>query len=163
MTILISALVSVAVAGLVVWWFVRYERRLTIKTEHVVLTDSKGQARAMLGVVGGLPTLCFLDKRGNRRVGLAAQDDGSVTMSFMDAHEKTTGIMRMMAEGPSFAIEDDRGTARAELTVGVDGAPGLVLNDQDGKPRIVLAVPEGYPSLTFHDKVGDDVLFVYGT
>ena len=160
-TILLSALVSAAVAVVVAWWFVRYERRLTIKTERIVLTDSKGKTRLMVGMTDGSPGLRFFDKAEKRRAWWTFQDDGSSTVRFYDKGEKPTGIIRMIAEGPSIAIEDANGTSRADLTVGPDGSPGLFLNDQKGKPRVVVAVPEGFPSLTFYDKRGQEVFNVF--
>lgn len=160
-TILLSALVSAAVAVIVAWWFVRYERRLTIRTERLVLTDSRGNTRLMVGMADGSPGLRFFDKAGKRRAGWTLQDDGSSTVRFYDKGEKPTGIIRMIAEGPAIAIEDANGTSRADLTVGPDGSPGLFLNDQSGKPRVVVAVPEGFPSLTFYDKRGQEVFNVF--
>jgi hypothetical protein len=41
---------------------------------------------------------------------------------------------------PGLILYDRRGTARAQLVVGPDDAPGLALLDSDGKPRIAFAL-----------------------
>ena len=159
-TILISALVSAVVAVLVAWWFVRYERRLTIKTEQYILTDSGGKTRVSLGMTDGLPGLRFFDRHGKRRAGWTIQDDGSSTARFYDPEEKPTGIIRVIAEGPSLALEDAQGRPKVDLAVGPDRSPGVLLSDHSGKPRVVVAVPEGFPSLTFLDQRGEEVFNV---
>lgn len=155
--LLLSALVSAVVAVLVAWWFVRYERRLTIRTEQYILTDSGGTTRAVLGMAGGLPCLRFFDQCGKRRAGWTIQDDGSSIVRFYDPEEKPTGIFRVLAEGPSLAIEDAQGRSKVDMAVGPDGAPGFFLSDRGGRPRVVVAVPEGFPSLTFLDERGKEV------
>ena len=53
-----------------------------------------------------------------------------------------------------FELVDEKGKVRAELTL-VDGIPGLLLSDQEGKPRAALGLDKnGTPSLSLHDSSG---------
>lgn len=55
-------------------------------------------------------------------------------------------------------IQDQHGRIRIELSTLPDGSPGLILADENGKVRVMLAVwglQDKLPSLSFNDKDGD--------
>ena len=55
-------------------------------------------------------------------------------------------------------IEDQEGKTRIELSTLPDGSPGVILADENGKVRVMLAIwgsPDKLPSLSFNDKDGD--------
>lgn len=54
-------------------------------------------------------------------------------------------------------IQDQEGKTRIELSTLPDGSPGLILADENGKVRVILAIwgsQEKLPSLSLNDKDG---------
>lgn len=55
-------------------------------------------------------------------------------------------------------IQDQDGKTRIELSTLPDGSPGVILADENGKVRVMLAIwgsPDKLPSLSFNDRDGD--------
>ena len=158
-TILLSVVASAVVSVMLARWWVQ---RMVVKATQFILSDSKGRTRATLRIVGDLPTVNVLDEQGKCRAGWVTQKDGSARVCFFDQNDTATGIIKLGADGPTFAIEDGSGRPRIELSVAPDGSPGMILSDPSGKPWIVLGAPDGAPSLTFYEKGGEKVLIVLG-
>jgi hypothetical protein len=158
-TVLLSVVTSAVFSVILARWWVQ---RMVVKAAQFILSDSKGRTRATLRVLGGVPTVNVFDEQGKCRAGWVTQKDGSVRVCFYDQNETATGMIRMGADGPTFAIEDADGRPRVELAVAPDGSPGMILSDPSGKPWIVLGAPDGAPSLTFFEKGGEKVLIVLG-
>lgn len=60
-------------------------------------------------------------------------------------------------------IQDQDGKTRIELSTLPDGSPGLMLVDENGKVRVILAIwgsPNKLPSLSFNDKDGNRRIIV---
>lgn len=158
-TVLLSVVASAILSVLLARWWVQ---RMVVKAAQFILSDSKGRTRATLRVHDDLPTVNVFDEQGKCRVGWITQEDGSARVSFYDQNQTATGVIKMRAHGPTFAIEDGEGRPRVELAVAPDGSPGMILSDPSGKPWIVLGAPDGTPSLTFYEKGGEKVLIVLG-
>jgi hypothetical protein len=79
----------------------------------------------------------LVDSDGHFRGGLGFSDQGFPILALMDDHPKTRDL-----------------TLRAELTLTEKG-PALILNDQAGRRRVVLAAKDtGVSSLSFWDEKG---------
>lgn len=96
---------------------------------QVIIRDSDGQMRAWLGLAEGGGRLIFFDHTGMQRLGVG---------------------MTRQAE-PAVGIFDTSQNERAVLGI-MEGWPGLVLRDPQGKKRTALYSREDWSSLFFYDK-----------
>lgn len=75
-----------------------------------------------------------------------------------DASGRVRAKLFMLADSPSLQLMDEKGAARAALTVDSQGVgPGLVLTDISGKPRVAMAVsndPTEGPGVLLMDSSG---------
>ncbi len=100
-----------------------------IDAGHLVIRDADGQMRAWLGIAEGGPRLIFFDHSGQQRMGV--------------------GMTRQSE--PALGIFDMGQNERVVLGI-VDGFPGLVMRDPQGKKRAALFAREDWSSLFFYDK-----------
>jgi len=96
---------------------------------QVVVRDADGQMRAWLGLADGGPRLIFFDHMGQQRMGVG---------------------MTRLGE-PAVGVFDGGQNERIALGI-VEGWPGLVLRDPQGKKRAALFAREDWGSLYFYDR-----------
>lgn len=89
-----------------------------LAVNQLVLTDSKGQQRAWLGLEGDQPSLLLFDKAGRIRLGLGLDLDGS----------------------PQIGLSNLAGIPVLNLAMDQDGNMGLLIVNEDGTPRVVTGV-----------------------
>ena len=90
---------------------------------RLVLSNREGMARALLGVEpDGTPEVVLLDRGGSQRVLLGVDHP----------------VEGSPQEVPELLFSDEGHRQRAELSLGLDGAPRLVLSDHSGAKRAVL-------------------------
>ena len=118
-TVLLSVVTSAVCSVILARWWVQ---RMVVKAGQFILSDSKGRTRVTLRVHDDLPTVNVFDEQGKCRAGWVAQKDGSARVCFYDQNETATGMIRVGADGPTFAIEDADGRPRIELAVAPDGS-----------------------------------------
>jgi hypothetical protein len=130
-----ASLVAVAAVSFVVMGLESFDNDKSIghfrqiDTGHLVLRDADGQMRAWLGIAEGGPRLIFFDQSGQQRLGV--------------------GMTRQSE--PAVGIFDMGQNERVVLGV-VDGYPGLVMRDPQGKKRAALFSREDWSSLFFYDR-----------
>jgi hypothetical protein len=100
-----------------------------IDTGHIVLRDTDGQMRAWLGIAEGGPRLIFFDAAGQQRLGVGMTKQGEPALGIYDGGENTRVVIGM-----------------------VDGWPGFVFRDPQGKKRVAMFSRDDWGSLFFYDK-----------
>ena len=159
---LLGAFISVVVlSGITAVVFVRQARTLAyggpvsqlLRAHRIVITDQNGTNRAMLDSTGlriaddtgeprivvGTdnegPALQVWDQQGRVRLSLGSTADGTTGLMLVDEAGKTRGRAVILSGAlgvVSFAVNDQNGNLRGDLTEGVYGAR-LNLCDENGK------------------------------
>ena len=80
--------------------------------------------------------------------------DGSPHLDFWNENGKSLVALAAKSEGTGLVLFDENGKPRNSLSVGKDGSPGLGLSDKNGKPRIGLVVLKDGPDLSLFDENG---------
>lgn len=149
--LLAGALALVAVLLLVGWQSVQAPRE-NIKTRALSIVDSRGVVRLILGAPVPNPTeggktekrrspatgVIFNDSAGNERGGFGMMDDGSMNLCFDDAKTERNCLFFMPKFGNGIAFNDASGDSRAILYLDTNGAPHLLLRDEQGHPLVSL-------------------------
>ncbi len=96
-----------------------------------------------------------VDDEGNLRGRIGAESSGDVGIQLFDANGITRVLLAVNRFGtPQFGHFDENGTARVDITSGIDGQI-VRLNDEDGDPRAMMALlteQGSAPAVTFMDK-----------
>jgi hypothetical protein len=152
-----GALVLLAVFLLAGWQSVQAPQE-NIKTHALSIVDSSGVVRFVLGaplpnpVVEGKTKerrspatgIIFNDSAGNERGGIGMLDDGSMNLCFDDAKTERNCLFFMPKFGNGIAFNDASGESRALLYLDTNGAPHLLLRDDQGHPLVSLPeAPKG--------------------
>jgi len=129
-----------------------------LKVRAVSIVDSSGVVRLTLGapvpnpVVQGktkerrVPAtgIIFNDAAGNERGGIGILDDGSMNLCFDDAKTERNCPFLMPKFGNGIAFNDANGESRAILYLDTNGAPHLLLRDDQGHALVTLPeAPKG--------------------
>lgn len=132
-------------------------------TAALYLNDENGKERAELTVAAdGRASLGFYDAAGNQRVvvgdGAAAQSEAGIGV-FSAAGNQVASFSSSASGEVNITLYDNKsGLARAGLGLAADGAPALVLFDQNGKDRAELHVnSSGKPGLALADENGKSI------
>jgi hypothetical protein len=150
---LAGAFVLFAVFLLAAWQRVQTPQE-NLKTHALSIVDSSGVVRVILGapvpnpVVEGKTKdrrspatgIIFNDAAGNERGGIGMLDDGSMNLCFDDAKIERNCLFFMPNFGNGIALNDARGEGRAILYVDTNGAPHLLLRDDQG--HALVSLPE---------------------
>ena len=89
-----------------------------LKVQELVLTDSKGQQRAWIGLEQDQPSILLFDDAGRIRMGLGLDADGS----------------------PQIGLSNVAGIPVLNLAMDAEGNMGLLVVNEEGKPRVVSGV-----------------------
>ena len=89
-----------------------------LKVQELVLTDSKGQQRAWIGLEQDQPSILLFDDAGRIRMGLGLDADGS----------------------PQIGLSNVAGVPVLNLAMDADGNMGLLVVNEEGLPRVVSGV-----------------------
>ena len=89
-----------------------------LEVQELVLTDSKGQQRAWIGLEAGQPSILLFDDSGRIRLGLGLDNDGS----------------------PQIGLSNVAGIPVLNLAMDGDGNMGLLVVNEQGLPRVVTGV-----------------------
>jgi len=100
-----------------------------IDTGHLVLRDADGQMRAWLGIAEGGPRLIFFDQSGQQRMGVGMTRQSEPALGIFDMGQNERVVLGVM-----------------------DGFPGLVMRDPQGRKRAALFAREDWSSLFFYDR-----------
>lgn len=100
-----------------------------IDTGHLVLRDSDGQMRGWLGIAEGGPRLIFFDQSGQQRLGVGMTRQGEPALGIFDLGQNERVVLGIM-----------------------EGFPGLVMRDPQGRKRAALFTREDWGSLYFYDR-----------
>jgi hypothetical protein len=88
--------------------------------------------------------IIFNDAAGNERGGIGMLDDGSMNLCFDDAKAERNCLFFMPKFGSGIAFNDARGESRAILYLDTNGAPYLLMRDDQGHPLVSLPeAPKG--------------------
>lgn len=154
---LLGALMLLAVVSLVGWRSVQTPQE-SIRTRALSIVDSSGVVRLVLGAPVRNPTeggkaqnrrspatgIIFNDAAGNERGGIGMMDDGSMNLCFDDAKTERNCLFFMPKFGNGIAFNDASGDSRAILYLDTNGAPHLLLRDDQGRPLVSLPeAPKG--------------------
>ncbi len=142
-----------------------------IKAQKILLVDSKGVVRAIMGFANDEPLISLMDKsgnsrvemgtgrgftifdeKGNRRILLAVLPGGEPVFNLRDnkGNNRFT-LLVTRDEGTVFSLAN-KGNRRIELGVLPNGASLFNLRDNKGNRRIDLGVlPDGEPIMTIYD------------
>lgn len=149
--LLAGGLALVSVLLLVGWQSIQAPRD-NLKTRALSIVDSGGVVRLTLGapvpnpVVGGKAKkrrspatgILFNDASGNERGGIGMLDDGSMNLCFDDAKTERNCIFFVPKFGNGLVFNDGSGNGRALLYLDTNGAPHLLLRDDQGHPLVSL-------------------------
>jgi hypothetical protein len=133
-------------------------------TAALYLNDENGKERTELRVTAdGTASLTFFDAGGNQRVvvGDGASPQGQAGIGVFSADGTQVASLSSIASGEvNMTLYDNKtGLARAGLGLAADGAPALVLFDQNGKDRAELHVNSaGRPGLAMVDENGKSLI-----
>jgi hypothetical protein len=106
-----------------------------VESQQFVVKDTRGKARAVLGMSADGPGLNLYDPDGNARAGLAVAKDNTARLGFYDRAGKSRVMVDVMEDGTStVGFYDRSGKAHAHLRVPTDGSPVLGFFDKDGRP-----------------------------
>ena len=100
-----------------------------IDTGHLVLRDADGQMRAWLGIAEGGPRLIFFDQQGQQLLGVGMTRQGEPALGIFDVGQNERVVIGIM-----------------------EGWPGVVLRDPQGKKRAALFSRDEWSSLYFYDR-----------
>jgi len=129
-----------------------------LRAHALSIVDSNGVARLILGApvpnpaVGGKTEerrspatgIVFRDSAGNERGGIGMLEDGSMNLCFDDAKTERNCLFFMPKFGNGIAFNDPSGNSRAILYLDTNGAPHLLLRDDQGRPLVSLPeAPKG--------------------
>ena len=89
-----------------------------LKVRELVLTDSKGQQRARIGLEAGQPSVLLFDDGGRIRLGFGLDNDGS----------------------PQIGLSNVAGIPVLNLAMDGEGNMGLLIVNEQGLPRVVTGV-----------------------
>jgi len=89
-----------------------------LKVQELVLTDSKGQQRAWIGLEQDQPSILLFDDAGRIRMGLGLDADGS----------------------PQIGLSNVAGVPVLNLAMDAEGNMGLLVVNEEGLPRVVSGV-----------------------
>lgn len=123
-----------------------------LKTHALSIVDANGVTRLVLGapvpnpVVNGKTEqrrssatgIIFNDPAGNERGGFGLLDDGSMNLCFDDAKTERNCLFFMPKFGNGIEFNDTSGNGRAILYLDTNGAPHLLLRDDQGHPLVSL-------------------------
>ena len=129
-------------------------------TAALYLNDENGKERAELTVAAdGRASLGFYDAAGNQRVvvgeGPSAQGQAGIGVFSADGNQVASLSSAASGEVNITLYDNKTGLARAGLGLAADGAPALVLFDQNGRDRAELHVNSaGKPGLALADENG---------
>ncbi len=132
-------------------------------TAALYLNDENGKERSELRVAAdGTSSLAFYDSAGNQRVvvGDGASSQSEAGIGVFSAQGTQVAILSSSASGEvNMTLYDNKtGAAPAGLGEAADGAPALVLFDQNGKDRAELHVNSaGKPGLALADENGKSI------
>ncbi|HKN62086.1 MAG TPA: hypothetical protein VJW93_12975 [Candidatus Acidoferrales bacterium] len=154
---LAGAFILLAVFLLTGWQSVQAPQE-NLKTHALSIVDSSGVVRLTLGapvpnpVVEGKTKerrspatgIIFSDAEGNERGGIGMLDDGSMNFCFDDAKTERNCLFFMPKFGNGIAFNDASGESRAILYLDTNGAPHLLLRDDQGPSLVSLPeAPKG--------------------
>jgi hypothetical protein len=129
-----------------------------IRTHRLVLVDSKGKDRGVLGMDKECPFLGLYDEEGISRISLAVEKYGSILV-LNDENAKAGAVLSMLEGIPKLVLSDlalegdkllEGARGMAILTLEDDG-PSLQLYDGKGKEKGDLAIIRGIPALVLSD------------
>ena len=89
-----------------------------LKVRELILTDSKGQQRAWIGLESGQPSVLLFDDGGRIRLGFGLDNDGS----------------------PQIGLSNVAGIPVLNLAMDGEGNMGLLIVNEQGLPRVVTGV-----------------------
>lgn len=105
----------------------------TVTAQRFIVTDPAGRQQAILGSVGGEPSLVLIDHY----------------------NKPVASLIVTSANEPGVTLYDDQGRLRASLLVHADGDVALSLNGADGKSTAGLSLgSHGEPRLVMKDARG---------
>jgi hypothetical protein len=154
---LVGASVLLAVFLLSAWQSVQAPQE-NFKTRALSIVDSSGVVRLTLGapvpnpIVDGKTRkrrssatgIIFNDAASNERGGIGLMDDGSMNLCFDDAKAERNCLFFMPKFGNGIALNDASGESRAILYLDTNGAPHLLMRDDQGHPLVSLTeAPKG--------------------
>ena len=109
----------------------------TLKANQIFLNDEKGNNRAMLSVIEGVPSIILFDKKDNARAMLALPNGDYPGLFLMDEKRNNIASLLITENGPSISLSDNNEKIRSEIVVLEDG-PQMHLFDEMGKIRAEL-------------------------
>ena len=132
-------------------------------TAALYLNDENGKERAELTVAAdGRAALGFYDTAGNQRVvvgdGASSQSQAGIGVFSADGNQVASLSSTASGEVNITLYDNKTGFALAGLGLAADGAPALVLFDQNGRDRAELHVnSSGKPGLALADENGKTI------
>jgi hypothetical protein len=109
-----------------------------VVAEEFVVQDSRGQARALLGLKDGQPSLTMLDDGGRDQIRLGANYDRSSTLEFHDRGRLKLAMTSARTGYSSLSLFDQSSALAAGLFVQPDDRSGLMM--AQGAEELVLGV-----------------------
>lgn len=127
----------------------------TIEAEKFVLKDATRNARAVLGMFLGEPTLTLSDAKGQQQVLLEGGDHPVISLSRTGGKEQVTLMATEELYGLAVYGEPKGAINGTRVGLGVwKGVPGLTLYDGSGNERAAIQTEESGPSLKLTDSDG---------
>lgn len=100
-----------------------------IDAGHIVIRDPDGQMRAWLGVAEGGARLIFFDQSGQQRMGIGMTKQAEPALGIFDVGENPRVVLGML-----------------------EGWPGFVFRDPQGKKRVAMYSRDEWTSMFFYDR-----------
>jgi hypothetical protein len=128
-----------------------------LDVERLMLLDGRGNPRAMLSTVDGLPVLVMTGADGKARIIMNVRSNGYATVTLLEGLDKEEQSQVSLAMAPNGAsglqFHDPAGKVRARLgTRPANDSPSLILFDKAGMGRLTLDLaPNGEPGLGLRD------------
>jgi hypothetical protein len=144
---------------LVAGWQIAEAPRESLKARSLSIVDSSGIARLTLAAPVPNPVvegkvrerispgtgITFNDAAGNERGGIGMFEDGSMDFCFDDAKTERDCFFFTPKLGNGLNFNDANGKNRAVLYLDKNGAPHLILKDDQGQPLVSLPDPSKSP------------------
>jgi hypothetical protein len=136
----------------------------TVNAQTFVVTDAQGVRRAELsmsvpaGQTEEQPWLVLFDASGNARAWLGVQG-GLPALGFYDANQKPVVDLSVDEDGPRMGLYYGNGKPAVAVTLSKAG-PGVSLFGADGLEGASVQVCEGRSSLTLLDPSGKGALYM---
>jgi len=129
------------------------ETAKVIEAETFIVKDAQGRKRVLMGILGEVPCLAFLNEMGKSQISVAlVKDAPSISLYYATpSSTKAPHLAISFGVGPSPTLTffDTSGTPRLSLRLAPDRgwSPALGLHNTKGQPTMVLTANTDEPAL----------------